>query len=122
MNSSSGVRVLHGDVHADRAVAGAGAARDERRRGPAGQLAVGLGHVHRARLESAGDQLQLLAHVVEAVERVEKALARHFEHVVDALRDQRVRQDASPHPRRDPRLTRLCQLHPCLLRWRLPAQ
>ena len=115
-------RVLHGDVDADRAVACAGTSGDEGSRRAAGELAVGLGHVDRARFESAGDQLQLLPHVVEAIQRVEEALAWHFEYVIDTLRHQRVRQDASPHPRGNPSLTRLCQLHPCLLRWRLPAQ
>ena len=39
------------------------------------------------------------AHVVEPVEHVEIALARHGEDVVDALRHQRVRQHAPADPR-----------------------
>ena len=68
--------VLHRDVHADRAMAGTRTARHHRRGGPALQLAERLGHVHRARLEAAGHQLQLLAHLVQAVEHVEIAFAR----------------------------------------------
>ena len=33
--------------------------------------------------------------VVEAVERIEEGFARHGEHMVDALRDQRIRQNAA---------------------------
>jgi hypothetical protein len=47
-----------------------------RHAGPAGQLALRLGHVDGAGLEAAGDQLELVAHGVEAVEQVEVALAR----------------------------------------------
>ena len=65
-------RILEGDVHADGAVAGAGAAGDEGGGRAAGELAAGLGHVHRAGFEAAGDEVQLLAHGVEAVEHVEK--------------------------------------------------
>ena len=107
--------VLHRDMHADRAMAGTGAARDHRRRRPTGQLAVGLGHVHRARLEPAGDQLQLLAHIVQPVEHVEETISPGTrEHVVDALRHQRIRQNTSAHTRRDAGLAGLSQLHPCL--------
>ena len=106
-----GRAVLEGDVHADRAVAGAGAARDEGGGGTAGELAVGFGHVHRARLEAAGDELQLLARGIQPVERVEEALPRHFEHVVDSLRDQCIRENVPAQPRRDPRPARLCQFH-----------
>ena len=106
--------VLHRDMHADRAVAGAGPARDHRRGGTALQLAERLGHVHRAGLEAAGHQLQLLAHLVEAIEHVEIAFARHREHMVDALRDQRVRQRAPSRAWDDARLARLSQFHPSL--------
>ena len=52
---------------------------------PVGELAVGLGHVGRARLVAADDELQLVAHVVEAVEHREEALARHREREVGAV-------------------------------------
>ena len=104
------------------AVAGTGTTGDEGGGGAASKLAVGLGHVHRTGFEAAGHQFQALADVVKAVEGAEEALARYSEYVVDPLRDERVGQDASPRAGRDPRLTRLCQLHPCLLRRRLHAQ
>jgi hypothetical protein len=90
--------VLHGDVHADRAVAGARPACDHRGGGPAFQFAIGLGHVDRAGLEPAGDQFQFVADFVQPIERVEKTLAWHLEHVVDALRDQRGCEDMPAEP------------------------
>ena len=106
--------VLHRDMHADRAMAGAGSARHHRRRRAPFQLAERLGHVHRAGLEAAGHQLQLLAYVVEAVEHIEKAFARHREYMVDALRDQRIRQRPSARAWDNPRLARLSQFHASL--------
>ena len=107
--------VLHSDMHADRAVARAGPARHHRRRGAPFQLAERLGHVHRAGLEAAGHQLQLLAHVVEAVEHIEIALARHSEYMVDALRDQGIGERAASRAWDDPSLPRLSQFHASLL-------
>ena len=103
--------VLHRHVHADRPVTGARAAGDEGRGGSAGQLAVGFRHVHRGPLEPAGDELQLLVVVVETVEHIEVALARHGEHVVDALCDQRVGQDFPAHAGREATLAGLRQIH-----------
>ena len=77
----------------------------------AGELAVGLGHVDGARLEATGHQLQLLANVVKPIQGVEEALARNLEHMVDALRHQGIRQDASAKPGGDARLAHLSQLH-----------
>ena len=59
--------------------------------GPAGELAVGVGHVRRARLVAAGDQPD--RRVVEAVEDVEVALARHAERELGAVDDELVDEE-----------------------------
>src|SRR5581483_6854110 len=74
-------------VHADGGVGGAGPARHEADARPAGELAVGLGHVAGAALVAAGDEADGVAGVVEGVERGEETLAGHLEdqvHAVDA--------------------------------------
>ena len=86
-------RVLEAGVHADRAVGRAGAARDEQHAGLAGELAVGLRHVGGAAFLAADDELQLVAHVVQAVEHRQVALAGHAERHLHALRHQRVGED-----------------------------
>ena len=103
--------VLHRGVDADRAVTGARAARDERGGGPAGQLSVGFRHIHGPGLEPAGDQLQLLPDVVQAIEHGQETLAGDGKDVIDPLRDQRVRQDAPAHAFRPLGLAGLCQSH-----------
>ena len=80
-------------MDADRAMAGAGTAGDHGGGGAAGQLAIGFGHVDRPGFKPAGHELQLLALVVHAVERVEEAFARNLEHMVDALGNECVGQD-----------------------------
>ena len=72
-------------MHADGGMAGAGAPGDEADAGPAGQLAIDLGHVCRCRLVPAGDELDLVGAIVEGVERGEIAFPRHAEHHVDAV-------------------------------------
>ena len=56
--------VLLGHVHADGAVTGARAARHHGGGGTSGELAVGFGHVDRARLEPAGEKAQAVLHIV----------------------------------------------------------
>ena len=92
--------VLHGDVNADGAVAGAWAAGDEGSSGTAFQLAVGVRHIDRARLEPTGDGLNAIMHVVKAIEDVEIALARDDERGVDSLGNQGVGQNAAAAARR----------------------
>ncbi len=87
-----GRRVLERDVHADAGVGGARPARDEAHAGSARELAVRLGHERRPALVAAGHEADALAVLVEAVERRQEALARHAEHRVDALGDQRLHQ------------------------------
>ena len=106
--------VLHRDVHADRAMAGAGTTCHHRRRGTAFQFAKRFGHVHRAGLEATGDQLQFLPDLVEPVEHIEIALAWHGEYMIDALRHQGIRKRAPARPWDDARLARLSQFHPSL--------
>ncbi len=81
-------RVLERGVHADRRVRRARAARDDGDARPAGELAVGVGHVRRAGLVTARDQAD--RRVVEAVEHREEALARHAEDDVGAVDDELV--------------------------------
>ena len=85
--------VLLRDMHADRTVAGAGAAGHERRSRTPGQFAVGFGHVHASGLEPAGDQFDLILHRIQTVEHVEIALARHRKHMAYPLRHQRIGQN-----------------------------
>ena len=88
--------VLLGDVDADGAVAGARAACDHGRGAASGELAVGLGRVHRAGFEAAGDQAELIMHGIQPVQDVEIALAGDAEDVIDALRHQSIRQHTAP--------------------------
>src|SRR6185312_4345503 len=78
---------------------GAGPAGHHRGGGTAFQLAVGLGHVDRARFEPAGHEFQAVADVMQSIERVEETFAGHLEHMIDALRDQRRRQDVTAKSR-----------------------
>ena len=81
-------RVLKRGVHADRGVRRARAARDDGDARPAGELAVGVGHVRGAGLVTARDQAD--RRLVEAVEHGEEALARNAEHGVGAVDDELV--------------------------------
>ena len=84
-------RVLVGGVHADRGVGGARAARDEADARPARHLAVGFGHERGAAFLAVDDEAD--ARVVQRVEHVEVALARHAEGGVDAVDLECVDQD-----------------------------
>jgi hypothetical protein len=95
-------------------MAGAGAASYHRRRRAAFQLSECLGHVHSAGLEATGDQLQLLSNLVQPVEHIEKALARHREDVIDTLRDQSICKRTPSRPWDDVRFARLSQFHSSL--------
>ncbi len=86
-------RVLRGDVDADARVRRARPAGDEADAGPAGELAVRLGHVRRRRLVAARDQPDV--RVVKRVEDREVALPRHAERVLDAVQLQLVDEDLS---------------------------
>ena len=93
-------RILHGDMHPDRPMAGTRTTRHERRRRLPRELAARLRHVHRARLEPAGDQLAAnRRNVIEPIEHIEITLPRHREHVLDPLRHQRLRQHLPAGPR-----------------------
>ena len=95
--------ILHRHMHADGGVAGAGAAGDDGDTRLAGELALRLGHVHRARLEPAGNELELVAHGIKSIEQVEVAFARDAEGVGHALGDQRIGQHLAAAARlRDP--------------------
>src|SRR5512135_2734796 len=85
--------VLERGVHAYRAVGGAGSACHEEDPRLSGELAVGFGHVRCTALLAADDELQPVAHVVEAVEHRQIALARHTEHHPRAMSDERVGQN-----------------------------
>jgi hypothetical protein len=80
--------ILERGVHADRCIGGARSAGDEAHARPAGQLAVGLGHVGGAALLPVDHEADLVAVLVEAVERGQVALTRHTEGVGHALRHQ----------------------------------
>ena len=76
-------RILLSDMHAAGRVGGAGAARDQRDAGPAGHLAVGLGHDRRATLMARHDRVD--RRVMEPVQHVEIAFAGHAENPRYAL-------------------------------------
>ena len=86
-------RILKGRVHADRGLTGAGPARHHRDTRLAGQLAVGFGHVGRTRLMPGVDQGDTVAHVVEGVEHLKIALARHAERHLRAVNDELIDQN-----------------------------
>src|SRR5690242_13571184 len=95
-------------------MAGAGTASYHRRRRAPFQLSERFGHVHSAGLEATGDQLQLLSNLVQPVEHIEIALARHREDVIDTLRYQSICKYAPSRPWDDARLARLSQFHSSL--------
>src|SRR6266850_201588 len=85
--------ILKSRMHADRAVSGPRPSRHEQHARLAGQLAVGLGHVRSAAFLAADDEGDLVAHVVQAVEHRQVALARHAESELYTLCRQRVGED-----------------------------
>ncbi len=87
-------RILRGNMDADAGMRGAGPARDKADAGAAGQLAVGLGHIGGRAFVLADDQVDR-GLIVQRVQHVEKALARHAEHALGAVDAQRVDQDAA---------------------------
>ena len=81
------------DVHADAGVAGARASGDKADPGIPRHLAVGFGHVRCAGLVTARHEADALC-VINSVENLEVALARHTECRVDAMRFQCVDEDS----------------------------
>src|SRR3546814_8993552 len=77
--------VCSSDLDADRAVAGAGAARHHGYAGAAGHLAVGFGHVGDAAFLPAVDDPDRVLRVVQRVDHPEIALDRHAEPSVDTV-------------------------------------
>ena len=86
-------RVLERRVDADRRVRRAGASRDEAETRPAGELAVGLGHVRGAALLATGDQPDRVARFPEGVERRDVAFARDAEDRVGPVDTKLVDED-----------------------------
>jgi len=86
-------RILEGGVQADAGIGRAGAARHEADAGPAGQLALRLGHEGGAALLPAGHEADALAVLMEAVEDREITLAGNAEDIGDALLDQGLDED-----------------------------
>jgi len=78
-------------VHADRGVGGARSPCDEADARLAGQLAVGFGHEGGAALLAVDDEAD--ARVVQGVEHVEVAFARHAKGGVDTVDLQGIDQD-----------------------------
>ena len=91
-------RILERGMDADRGVGGAGSAGDEADAGLAGELAVALRHVGGAAFLPAGDDADAALRAVQRIERREIALARHAEHVIDAVDQQLVDQDLAAGP------------------------
>ena len=89
--------VLLGDVDAGAGVGGTGAAGDHGDAGPSGELAPGCRHHRRAALLTADDEADL-GRVVQRVQDLEIALARHAEDRVDALQAELVDEDPAPGP------------------------
>src|SRR6266849_8200407 len=86
-------RILEGGVHTDAGVGRARPARHEADAGAAGKLAVGLRHVGSSAFLAAYDEADLLAHVIERVERGEIALAGYAEGRVRAVNPELIDQD-----------------------------
>ena len=61
----------------------------------AGHLAPGVGHVGDATFLPTDDQIDLVLHVVERIERGQIALSRHAEDGVDTVEAQAVHEDLS---------------------------
>ena len=78
-------RILRRSMDADRGVRCPRSARHQRDPGPAGQLAVRLGHVRRAAFMPAHDQPQLVARIVQGVEHRQIAFAGNAKSQIDAL-------------------------------------
>ena len=111
-------RVLEGGVDAAGGVRRAGAAGDHADARPAGELAVGVGHVRGADLVAAGDEAD--RRVVERVEHGQVALAGHAEGDVHPVDDELVDEEpaARPHVRVEPVLEEdggLLELRPILV-------
>ena len=77
-------------MQADARIGGARPAGHETHARPAAELALRFGHEGRAALLTAGDETDLVAVFVKAVERREITLTGHAEHGRDALLDQRL--------------------------------
>ncbi len=82
--------ILIGGVHCDRGVHRARPAGDHADARPAGELAVGFGHVGGVGLVAAGDHPDPVGDIGQGVENREITLARHTEDVIDAVGDQGV--------------------------------
>ncbi len=85
--------ILERGVDADRGVGGTRAARHEADAGPARHLAVGLRHVGGAAFLPADDEPDLVAGVVQGIERGQIAFPGHAESGIDAVDLERVDQD-----------------------------
>jgi hypothetical protein len=89
------------------------AAGHEADAGLARQLALRLGHESRAAFLPAGNEADLLAVFMKAVQHGQIAFARHTEHGVDALCDQCLHQRMAGQARRSGRcLGRIFDSHP----------
>src|SRR3546814_2547743 len=78
---------MEGDMDAGAGAGRARPARHEADAGPAGQLAIGIGH-HRCATFLAAEVIGDLRRVVEGVEHGEVALTGHAEDAVDAFGDE----------------------------------
>jgi len=74
-------RILNCGVDADAGIRGPRAAGDHRDARPAGELAVGLGHVRRAAFMAADHEPDPIANIVHCVQHGKEALARDAEDV-----------------------------------------
>ena len=79
-------------MHAAAGIGGAGAARDEGDSGPAGHLAVGIGHIADPALVPANGDVDF-RRVVKRVENREETLAGNGEDAVTALDSELVDED-----------------------------
>ena len=89
--------VLLGDVDAGTGVGGPGAAGDHGDAGPSGELAPGCRHHRGAALLTTDDEADL-GRVVQRVQDLEIALARHAEDRINALQAELVDEDPAPGP------------------------
>ena len=80
--------ILHGDVDAGRRIGGARTARDEANAGPAGKLALAIGHHRRSAFLAADDGAD--RRIVQRIEHRQIGFSGHAEDTLDAVCFERV--------------------------------
>ena len=86
-------------MHPDCRVASTGATGDHADAGLAGELAIGFGHVGGAGLVPCVDKAEFVLHIMQRIEHLKIAFARHAIGGVSAVDQQLIHKDLSAGPR-----------------------